>query len=524
MGLSDGVKITLVVLAPTLFFTCFLLLGICLARRRARTRLDPAPCPEAPYPEMPSVGCDNCAAGLAHADAGDGRIVPAAVRRPTISQPHFVEQTVSVLRIGLGTADTRTRVSSVASSLAAPSSRLLPSDASSTGALSEASLTGTLIDSSTLAIMAAANVVDFGERRPSALSAGRGAREAGSVSVRKVSVGGDEEVVVISGPAAPPRSRQPATPSREASTSRLETPPTPAVPEQHPFSARSRSLSLTAAQPAPPLPTSSMSARSPLRKLRKARPDSIVLAKHVPSSIAIAAATASSASASASAHPPTARTATSVQAIKSPAEPASAFSLDTGSPTPALFSAWRGFPPRVSAVDRAVVVSRPTHATGTSVSGQLGMTSGASASTDAADGAPPPAQSPRSAKPSRAGSVITFDTTLPPRARPASSIAVPTQIPVRPARPASTAYTSGSWSSGRSSVPLHVRASEISLAAVGRFPSPPDDRRSSKRASRVTYLSDVVAEEEEQRRASRISLAPPVIPLPEALVQEKRET
>ena len=188
--------------------------------------------------------CDSCGRNL-----GGASPILNSGRRPSsdhINQAKFQEQSIFIKRVtGSASTDTRQRLNSVSSSLsfvqppALASSSLLRRRSSlprqgahpvSDLQVDDIGESSHELDSAiTKAVSRSKSAVDLGQRRPSALSRGNTAGPA-TVSVRKISVGGQEDCMSVCAPGAAT-----SWPTCDLSTPVLIPSPPPKIDYSHPF-------------------------------------------------------------------------------------------------------------------------------------------------------------------------------------------------------------------------------------------------------------------------------------------------
>lgn len=355
-------------------------------------------------------------------------------RSSSINEPHFAETTTRIRRISSDPRqpDTIQRVNSVSSTLltsAQPSSEVLPFGGRRGSA-------GSALDYTSLTAPREGQV-SMGERRPSALSD----PDSGFMSLRRVSVGGTEDVLSIcSGSQSSDARRRSLAPVVNGASDGFDGLPSPVLPSSHPvaaagpfgtFSGTTQPLRLKK----PPV--------KPVTKRLHARPDSLVLTKAHQDTRAHGDTRSS----------PEDR----VEALRSSD---GAWSAVTTTPVGEIFEAWRGFP-----------------------------VNGSSSSLDHAGGARP--ISPRT--PAVGDVKITngaIDTTT---------------VSAVPEGPEAAALT-GKFISPRAIADGFEATTAIfspapvpeSIVLTGSSPRP-----SPASGDRITYLADVVRENEEKRRLER---------------------
>ncbi|WVQ77543.1 hypothetical protein IAR50_007230 [Cryptococcus sp. DSM 104548] len=395
--LSDTVKITIVVIAPVLFFTA-LLVSVYLYRRHHSPYRHGTFRPEngiwdPSQPERLLPHCCMCYQNHSHEQglevsvedvSSSGSKTDAEERNGSISELHYLEKSVDVRRINHNpyAPDLITRVNSISSTLATqgpanPSLDVLPF-----GGGRRASHAST-VDPNKLGYQGIeANVVGHGaiavgDRRPSALSGGLSdRRESDKLSIRKVGIGGGEEMVSVQAAGIddsklPVRRRSP-TPHRHLSRrpsmkdgELQQEESTEPLPYSHPFSATSLSNSTSITQgggsgyTVPPVPT----LNPPPRPQKDKRPGSLKVpststrqSSHPPPSMLASAL-----------GPVTGVSTTAIESdrIVSPDHGEISTGSDTSedliNPTPGLFEAWRGFP-RQGSPAKAVLIQPPSFA------------------------------------------------------------------------------------------------------------------------------------------------------------------
>ncbi|WVQ84681.1 hypothetical protein IAT38_006836 [Cryptococcus sp. DSM 104549] len=550
MPVSDIVLITVVVASPVVFFSLLFLFAFLYRRHRVPRFLNP---PSTRSNHIGGVGaapcCQACEAH-AHRNPGglkvtveDGDVArpvmgrefgsgpppsQQSLTRGSLSQPHFAEKSVSVRRLTHNpyAPDVISRVHSISSTLhtdisgssgeqepAKASSEALPFGGGRRGSHASTTQPALLGYQGVEANSIAHGVVAVGDRRPSVLSGGMPDRkESDTLSVRRVSAGGAEDVVCVkpasidlaqlpvrvvgSGPEQThgQRGRRPSI--KDGELQPPSPPPSGTMPPSHPFNTsphnrNTRSTSSTPAtqppsDPFPILPGSIAFPTPYVPRMNKpplgrktSRPDSLRLTsvrRQMTGDSAIGQG---------------ATTGASVMALKSaPLGSASADTLNTVStseneesgvgssqehinepePTPHLFEAWKGFPQRASASAKAVFL-QPRHSQ------------------------PPPPLShtlPQIIVPAGGEADGEISPTTPRRAavQPTPTLKVPTPST---AAPVPTPTLSGG------------------LAPPGATTPAPDNKRSStdSRASKITYLADVVKENEEKRRSAVVVVEKP---------------
>ncbi|ODO03590.1 hypothetical protein L198_02439 [Cryptococcus wingfieldii CBS 7118] len=400
MVFSDAVKITIVVVAPVLFFTVLFAAAYLYRRYHSPYRhgtfrvedgiWDPSK-PEGLLPH-----CHMCYQNHSHGQDIDVSVEDGpsyeskAEGANNISELHYVEKSIDVRRLNHNpyAPDLITRVNSISSTLASKEPANTSSDVLPFGGGRRASH-ASAVDPNRLGYQGVeANalshgVIAVGDRRPSVLSGGLSdRRESDTLSVRKVSFGGGEEMVNVQA-AGIDQSKLPVRRSSNPSRSFSRRPSIKdgelqhdeqlePVPFSHPFSATSlsSSTSLTrggvgSASIVPPVPA--LQQPPPPRKNIQNRPGSLKLtststrqSSHPPPSIL------------ASAYDPV--TGVSTKALKSALitspemdemSTGSDISEDFVEPTPGVFEAWKGFPQQGSPA-RAVLIQplELTHASG----------------------------------------------------------------------------------------------------------------------------------------------------------------
>jgi len=284
------------------------------------------------HPAERSSHCDACAEKRHDGEAGG--TLPSPItgltsfgvlrRASSTSQPHFAETTTRIRRISSDPSrpDTIQRVNSVASTLLTapqPSSEALPFGGRKGSA-------GSWMDYSSLVALQAGQVA-MGDRRPSALSD----PDSGMVSIRRVSVGGGEDVVVVrsGSQSSEARRRSMAAVNAPRPVNQVDSLPSPTLPPSHPFAMVGSSSLGATTQPLkldkPPKHRSGSH--------RADRPDSLALTKirqagHLQVVIPESPRSVKSADSDV------------FEALRSPGGIWSA----NDSPPAELFEAWRGFP------------------------------------------------------------------------------------------------------------------------------------------------------------------------------------
>ncbi|WVO15040.1 hypothetical protein L204_102684 [Cryptococcus depauperatus] len=485
MVVSDIVKITAVVVSPILLFT-ILFLATFIYRRYSSSHKNREFHPNdgiwnPTVQERVLPHCHMChqnrhvhqSGGLEVTVEDDDQYsslkeTPSDIhekRGETLSQPHFVEKRIDVRRLSHNphAPDIITRVNSVASTLscqqeAQASSELLPFGggrrASHSSSINPHLLGYQGVEANSLA----AGVVAVGDRRPSVLSGGLSDKEySETLSVRKVSIGGAEDLVKVK-PAGIDPSRLPVRliddtiapeshrPSIKNDELQLEEHDVE-LSISHPFSATSADIRIPGSHNA--------SARSIPLVQAPPRPLKASSRRQRPDSLKLAAASVTRKSTTSSTSLPIDQSApltcTSVIALKSApsvispknhlVSPKGSISEEVGaSSTTSLFDAWRGFPPKIPAA-KAILIQSPSNTSATSES------SSASASS-----------------------------------RTVPSTSAPAALSTKPTNTLQTGDL----------VPA-MKARNLSLNGL----SP-----SGQRSSRITYLADVVKENEERKRSS----------------------
>lgn len=360
-------------------------------------------------------------------------------------QSHFAQKSISVRRISINPAqpDVIQRVNSISSTLLAeddPQSDSLPYGGR------KSSIGGFMAYDE---IVSEGGQVAIGERRPSVLND----PEGGVVDVRRVSVGGGEDMVRVRSASQSVMARQRSLPQFDFSASQswtasgddVETLPSPVIPPQHPFSPATIRRNSESCSPAPLFiqvtppaeSTGDLSPKTPNAKSRS-RPDSLIL--HSANTQVILESAGKGAF-----------TAASITALKSP------LSEVENSAQGALFDSWNGFPAKS-------VIDPPTSLS--------------------------PAQSPITSL-----SAVSGEKTTP-------SVVVDKALPAPIAEPGMLPSIQVVLDSSPRIASEKTASDAIPRLSVALSPSPsplasPSPSPSSK--GKITYLADVVKEEERRR-------------------------